>query len=232
MSLQARLTFWAIALTAVVIGIVSVFDLSSEITSQFESTHHDTELIRRLAEEFVKHSIDRDNISATAQLAIIRDAPRLSLEMAQLMTGIRPLVEVAVCDPGGRIIADSLPGRMGAPCPRLPDWNDTVKSRNWFDLLRLLWRDNGNYQVPDEVFDAATGTPVFYIYLILKPAIIRDELEPILKTHLGISGLALLGSMLAAFVFSSFALRPLGRLGRMVDLIAKGEYEIPPGDAG
>jgi signal transduction histidine kinase len=33
--------------------------------------------------------------------------------------------------------------------------------------------------------------------------------------------------MLAAFLFSNFALRPLGRLGRMVDLITSGEYESP-----
>ena len=227
MSLQARLTFWAIALTAAVIGIVSVFDLSSEITRQFASTHHDTELIRQFAEEFVKHSVDRDTTSPTPQLAVLKDRQHLSRELAQLMTGIKPLVEVAVCDPSARVIADSLPTRIGGDCPRLPDWNAAVRERNWFDRLRLLWFDTGNYQVPDEVYDAATHLPVFYVYLILKPAFIRDELQPVLKTHLMISAFSVLGAMLAAFVFSNFALRPLGRLGRMVDLIAKGEYEIP-----
>ncbi|MDP9169856.1 MAG: hypothetical protein M3N54_04510, partial [Acidobacteriota bacterium] len=214
MSLQARLTIWAIALSAAIIGIVSLFDLSAEIRRQFDSTHHDTELIRRFAEEFVKHSIDRDTVSATPQLAVVNDAPHLSRELAQLMTGIKPLVEVAVCDPMKRVIGDSLPSRMGQPCPDLPDWNAALHERNWFDRLRLLWIDTGNYQVQDEVFELATHAPVFYVYLVLQPAIIRGELEPVLRTDLSISGLSVLGAMLAAFIFSNIALRPLGRLGR------------------
>ena len=47
MSLQSRLTLWAIALTALVVGIVSLIDLSSEITRQFDSTRNDAELIRQ-----------------------------------------------------------------------------------------------------------------------------------------------------------------------------------------
>ncbi len=47
MNLQARLTLWAIALVAVIVGIASALDLSSEINREFDSTAHDTELIRR-----------------------------------------------------------------------------------------------------------------------------------------------------------------------------------------
>jgi signal transduction histidine kinase len=228
-SLQRRLTLWAIALTAAVIGIVSVFDLSSEIQRKFESTHRDTELIRRFAEEFVKHSIDRDTTSRTPQIAVLKDAPHLSGELAQLMTDIRPLVEIAVCEPMGRVIADSWPNRIGGECRPLPDWYKAVQERNWFDRLRLLWIDTGDYQVPDEISEAVTHIPVFNLYLILRPGIIWDDLLPVLQTHLMISAFSLLGALLAAFIFSNFALRPLGRLGRMVDLIAKGEYEIPAG---
>ncbi|HZL57657.1 MAG TPA: ATP-binding protein, partial [Bryobacteraceae bacterium] len=49
----------------------------------------------------------------------------------------------------------------------------------------------------------------------------------ILKTHLAISALAIVGSMFGAFLFFNFALRPLGKLGGMIDLIARGEYELP-----
>ena len=49
MSLQSRLTLWAIALTAVIVSIVSILDLSSEVTRQFASTRHDSELVRQFA---------------------------------------------------------------------------------------------------------------------------------------------------------------------------------------
>src|SRR5208283_5089471 len=107
MSLQSRLTLWAIALTAVIVGIVSILDLSSEVTRQFASTHHDSEFVRQFAEEFVKHSIDRDTSSPTPRDAIVKDAPVLSAELVQAMTSMRPLVEIAVCDPTRHIIGDS-----------------------------------------------------------------------------------------------------------------------------
>jgi signal transduction histidine kinase len=233
MSLQSRLTLWAIALTAVIVGIVSILDLSSEISRQFASTRHDTEFVRQFAEEFVKHSIDRDTSSPTAREAILKDAPVLSPELVQVMTSMKPLVEIAVCDDKRRIIGDSFLGKIGGSCPDLPDWNRAIENQSWFDRLRVLWNDSNNYQVSDVVDDRETGAPVFLVNLVLRPQIIRSELRPVLKTHLTISALAIVGAMLAAFLFSSFALRPLGKLGRMVDLIAKGEYESPvePGKA-
>ncbi len=228
MSLQARLTLWAIALTALIVAVVSVFDLSSEVKRQFKSTEHDTELIRRFAEEFVRHSIDRDK-TLTPQQAIVKDAANLSGELAQLTVGIKPLVEIAVCDPARRIIGDSFPTRLGETCPNLANWNDAIRERNWFERVRLLWTDADNYQVPDNVVEKGTRVPIFSIYLIVKPELIRNDLQPVLKTHIALSALSVLGAMLAAFIFSSFALRPLGRLGRMVDSIAKGDYEIPEG---
>ena len=226
-SLQSRLTLWAIALSALVVGIVSALDLSSEVKRQFDSARHDAELIRQFAEEFVRHSIDRDTTSPTPEAAIQKDAPHLSMELVQLMTGMKPLVEIAVCNRDKRIIADSFVKKIGGDCPELPNWYDAIDRRNWTDRLRLIWSDSGNYEVPDEVDDAVTHEPVFFIKLVLRPLLIRDELAPILRTHLSISGLALVGAMMAALLFSNFALRPLGKLGRMVDLISTGEYELP-----
>jgi signal transduction histidine kinase len=227
MSLQSRLTLWAIALTAVVVGIVSIFDLSSEISRQFASTRHDSEFVRQFAEEFVKHSIDRDTSSPTAREAILKDAQVLSTELVQVMTSMKSLVEIAVCDDKRHIIGDSFLGKIGGACPDLPDWNRAIENHSWFDRLRVLWNDSSNYQVTDVVDDRDTGAPVFILSLVLRPQFIRGELRPVLKRHLAISALAIGGAMLAAFLFSNFALRPLGRLGRMVDLITSGEYESP-----
>ena len=227
MSLQSRLTLWAIALTAVIVSIVSILDLSSEVTRQFASTRHDSEFVRQFAEEFVKHSIDRDTSSPTPRDAILKDAPVLSAELVQAMTSMRPLVEIAVCDPTRHIIGDSFLNKIGGACPDFPDWNRAIDRHSWFDRLRILWEDSNNYEVSDTVDDAVSGAPVFLLALVLRPQIMRNELAPVLKTHLTISALAVMGAMLAAFLFSSFALRPLGKLGHMVDLIAKGQYESP-----
>jgi signal transduction histidine kinase len=137
------------------------------------------------------------------------------------MASVKPLVEVAVCGRGGRIIGDSFQQRIGQPCPRLPSWNDAVRQRNWFDKMRLLSRDQGDYEVSGPPEHGVT------IKLVLRPEIIWRELLPVLKAHVGFSTLAIVGAMFSAFLFFSFALRPLGKLGSMIDMIARGDYEFP-----
>jgi signal transduction histidine kinase len=206
MSLQARLTLWAIILVAAIVGIASALDLSSEINREFYVTRHDTDLIRQMTEELIRHSVE-------------------PAELAPVMTSVRPLVEIAVCDRDERIVGDSSPAKVGQPCPELPSWNDAIKQRNWFDKLRLLIHDTGDYELSDELKDRPLT-----VKLILRPRIIWSELLPVLKTHIGVSALGILGAMFSAFLFLSFALRPLGKLGRMIDMIATGDYEFP--DAG
>jgi signal transduction histidine kinase len=203
MSLQARLTLWAIILVAAIVGIASALDISSEINREFYVTRHDTELIRQMTEELIRHSVEPS-------------------ELAPVMTSVRPLVEIAVCDRDQRIVGDSSPSRVGRPCPQLPNWNEAIRQRNWFDKLRLLTRDTGDYEVPDPLADRP-----FTIKLILRPRIIWSELVPVLKTHIGVSALGIIGAMFSAFLFLSFALRPLGKLGRMIDMIATGDYQFP-----
>jgi signal transduction histidine kinase len=203
MSLQGRLTLWAIILVAAIVGIASALDISSEINREFYVTRHDTELIRQMTEELIRHSVEPS-------------------ELAPVMTSVRPLVEIAVCDRDQRIVGDSSPSRVGRPCPQLPNWNEAIRQRNWFDKLRLLTHDTGDYEVPDPLADRP-----FTIKLILRPRIIWSELVPVLKTHIGVSALGIIGAMFSAFLFLSFALRPLGKLGRMIDMIATGDYQFP-----
>jgi signal transduction histidine kinase len=224
MSLQARLTLWAILLTAGIVCIASALDVRSEFSRQFESTRHDANLIRQFAEGDVRHEINRDSGTVSPQAAVEADAPYLASELKQIMSDTPQLVEIAICDERLRIIGDSLQSRIGGTCPRLPGWDQEVNRSNWFDKVRLLWHDDHDYELSERV---ESGQAVFFVKLVLRPRIIGGQLQPILKRHLAVSALAITGSMFGAFLFFNFALRPLGKLGRMIDLIAKGEYELP-----
>lgn len=216
MSLQARLTLWAISLTAIVVCLASAYDVWSEFNRQFASTHHDAILIERFTEQFVRRAtIDQPNDELGNQL-------NLSNDLHRLIQGAEPFIEFAVCDGRKSLIADSSPEKAGGACPDLPRWLETVSRSNWFDKVHLLWYDESNYELDTRV----DGSP-YNVKLILRPRIIGENLAPVLKIHLAVSALAIAISMFGAFLFSSFALRPLGKLGRMVDMIATGEYELP-----
>ena len=227
MSLQARLTLWAITLTAAIVCIASALDVWSEFQREFQATRHDVQLIRDFTEEFVKDAIERNPEAESPQAAVEADAPHLSASLAKVTKNAQSVVEVAVCDNHSRIIGDSSLNKIGGMCPQLPDWEMAVQRSNWLDKVKLLSRDSREYEVPDRVSSARTGQTVFDVTLVLQPRIMWGELQPVLKRHLAISALAIGGSMFGAFLFFNFALRPLGKLGGMIDLIARGEYELP-----
>lgn len=221
MSLQARLTLWAISLTALIVCLASAYDVWSEFNRQFASTRHDAALIERFTEEFVRQSAANQ---PAADAVDVNANPRsgLSNELHRLIQDDEPFVELAVCDSRQTLIADSSPDKAGGACPQYPHWLETVARSNWFDKIRLLWRDAGYYEI-----DTNVGSAPYNVKLVLSPRSIGVNLTPILKIHLAVSALAIAISMFAAFLFFSFALRPLGKLGRMIDLIATGEYELP-----
>ncbi|MDE3199210.1 MAG: PAS domain-containing protein [Acidobacteriota bacterium] len=216
MSLQARLTLWAVSLTALIVGLASIYDVLSEFNRQFASVRHDAALIERFTEEFVRHSTrGQSDTDLTNQID-------LSHDLRRLLQGAEPFTEIAVCDLRQTLVADSAPEKAGGACPRYPAWLGAVARANWFDRIRLLWRDSGRYEI-----DTHVDSSPFNVKLILGPSVIGEELSPILKVHLAFSTLAIGVSMFGAFLLASIALRPLDKLSSMIDMIARGESELP-----
>ena len=232
MSLQARLTLWSILLTAIVVGLVSFIDLTSEINRQFFSTQNDAELIRRLAEEFTRHSIDRNAGAPSARAAVSNDSAWLSGQLLSLMRVMKPVSDISVCDDAGsRILADSHLEHIGQPCPSAPVWSQVMERASWFNRMMLLWRDENSYELSGEISGMRATDPPLTVRVILQPRIIRAEMSEVLRRHFGISAIAVVVIMFVAFILSSIALQPLGRLGRLVDNISRGEFELS-GDSG
>ena len=48
MSLQARLTLWSVSVMTLLVGVISVLDLTDEINRQFDSTLARASLVRKL----------------------------------------------------------------------------------------------------------------------------------------------------------------------------------------
>jgi hypothetical protein len=149
------------------------------------------------------------------------------VQLLSLRRVMKPVSDIAVCDAAGRtVLADSDPEHIGRACPQAPIWTQVVERSTWFGRMMLLWRDNSAYELTGEVSAATVGGPPLNIRVILQPKIIRSDMADVLRRHVGISAIAVVIIMFVAFILSSVALKPLGRLGRMVDSIAKGEFEL------
>lgn len=224
MKLQLRLTLWSVLVMAVIVTSVSALDLSDEVNRQFEVTLKSAKSTLQLVQRAVRRSFDPKNPSENN----IRGNEPLIAEMKELVAD-RPLIlEIAVCDHNGVILADSDPKREGETFPNFKeqDFENLVNQQSVWQKIHVLLGSNSTYEVSESRVFGGKKKITVTAKVLLDPAWTRSEVVPALKTQAGISIASIMGAMLAALIFSTIAFRPLGKLGHMLDLLARGEYEI------
>ncbi|MBI2680536.1 MAG: PAS domain-containing protein [Candidatus Solibacter usitatus] len=225
MSLRARLTLLSVVVMGLIVGIVSGLDLAREISTQFESTLERAEYFKRAAVDVVRRNLNRD-LTLSFQDAVLKD-PDLPGQLLDIMAGTKSsLLEISVCDTSGNILASSDPSRTLQQFGQYKDFRPLVEGR-FVDKLRVLWGDPQNYQLYQALAASGDRAPVLYVRVVVYTGLIRKDITPTLLSHAEISAALLGGAIVAAFLFSTIAYRPLGKLGRMLDLLASGQFEFP-----
>ena len=139
------------------------------------------------------------------------------------MSASHALLEIAVCDKDNEILLDSDPKAQGRKFPPYEDFVPVVENTNSLQSFRILNRQT-YYQL-----EQALGTPdhpeLFVRVVIYPPLIKAIDIMPTLKKSASVALASLAGALCITLLFSIIAFRPLGRLGHMLDLVAKGEYD-------
>jgi signal transduction histidine kinase len=231
MRLQIRLTLWSLLVMTIVVAAVSAMDLIGEINGQFELA-----LTRSLPLEFAVHSVERavERTPRSTASASIREDPLLSEQLAQMMTEGQFTVEIAICDMNGIILNDSDSDRVGSRLMKSDDFAEFVGNHRWWEKLNVLLKGQKTYEVTKDLINAS-GQPEARVHIVVDPALMRhgnESIVPILKGHLRVALASIFGGVLAVLILSVFAFRPLRKLGEMLDLLARGEYEMQAVNAG
>ncbi len=223
MNLQARLTVWSIVVMTLIVATISALDLTDELDRQFEITLRRSASIWRLAASAVNRSVLRK--SKVPNPALVQNDPGLTEEFRQLLAESGPIVAIAVCDADGTILNDADTERIGQKFAAGTDeFRDLMKRTHWWDRLQVLRRDDGIYVYSSDL--ESIHVKQLTLRLIIDPVMVRQELTPAMQTHFVISIASILGAIFVTLIFSVIAFRPLGRLGHMLDGLAKGEYEL------
>src|SRR6478672_8397103 len=112
MGLRARLTLWSVVVMGLIVGVVSGLDLAREVNNQFAATLERADYFNRTAVDVVRRNLNRD-LTLPIREAVLHD-PDLSVQLLDIMSGSKSLLEISVCDPADEILASSDPGRIGA----------------------------------------------------------------------------------------------------------------------
>jgi signal transduction histidine kinase len=152
--------------------------------------------------------------------------PDLQSLLIDVMTASHAILEVAVVNPHtNEILLDSDPKQLGAISPTYPDFQQLLASSSWYREFQVLTREQNRYYQLEQTL-AADGKPLLLVRTIIAPAFIRLDINPTLQKNAHVALLAVIGAVCLTFLFSAIAFRPLGRLGNLLDQIARGEYDL------
>jgi signal transduction histidine kinase len=229
MSLQARLTLWSVLVMASIVGFISALDLTRDLQRQFQSTLERAELLKNVSVALVLQSIERErNLPFREALAL---DPNLREQLRNILSYSPALMEIAVSDRNNRIIVSSEPRRVGESFQSLEDFELMVAHTGVIEKARILFQERKYYQLVEQL--GADGRAFLYVRVVVYPYLIGQDIRPSIKKNASVAVGSVFGAVVITFAFSVIAFRPLGKLGHMLDLITKGEYEsgtAPPGN--
>jgi signal transduction histidine kinase len=222
MNLQAKLTLGYVLLVVAIVSIISGLDLATNLKQQFDATLDLAEVLNPVATKYVKRTL---NSQITRPLREALRDQTLADDLLELLTNSGAVLEIAVVDPKtNEILADSDHARIGQISGPHHDFRALVKRAGVFEQAKLLFRANEDlYQIEQGLGSA--GETVLLVRVIVAPAFIREDINPVLRSNAIAVLICAVGAVAITLLFSALAFRPLGHLRAQLDLVAKGEYE-------
>lgn len=223
MSLKAKLTMGSVLLATLIVMLISAVDLGSLAQFQFASTLERAELIKLSATEAVKDTLNRPRPPSLDEA--LRD-PSLTDTWLKLIGQSKTISEIAVISepPPEDVLASTVAAHIGSRAHANPDFARFVARAGLWEKLRVLTnRDTVYFQLDEDL--GSGGVVYFKLRLIIDPTFLRNDLGPSLAQNVRIAIFSVGGAVLLTVLFSAVAFRKLGRIGRMLDLVARGEFD-------
>jgi len=224
MTLQAKLTLGSVLLATLIVTLVSGVDLANFMQLQFSSMLERGELVRDVATLAVKDSLNRPRQPSSLREAL-RD-PVLRERLLKLIGQSKALSEIALVSAvdSEEVLASTTIIHNGQPSVPVPDFGKFVKTSSFMDRLRVIINKEPVYFKLDEDMGSG-GQVLFKLRLILNPSLLRNQLTPSINRSLRIAILSVAGAVALTFFFSTVAFRTLVKIGRMLDLVERGEFQ-------
>src|ERR1022692_1704970 len=221
MTLQTKVTFGSVLLATVIVTAVSGVDLGSFMDLELEATLERADVIKGVATGEVTDTLNRRRDVALREA--LRD-PELKRKLLNLLRSPNGVLSIdMVAADNQEVLASTLDNRIGSKASD-PDFSTLVRQRGWFEKLDvLLFNDRRSYMLQDPV--GPGGATVFYVRVVIYPALIRPSLKDTLYQNTQVAILCVAGAVLLTFLFSLALFRSLGHIGQMLDRVAEGDYE-------
>ena len=241
MSLRTRLLLLIVGMVALAVVGLTALHFNGLATVLLNGASERTDIAAKQVKNFLIERItsqtrlrdprpaDLDEMKAV-WTSIASTDPELARYLESTMLQYRPVAEINVADFSRHIVASSIPARRQEPMERHSPLS-ALSSLGPADRLVHVLTETGDYELMIPIGIPQQQAPVLEIQLLVSPALIRETLVPQMRATAILSTLALLGSVLIAFLAANLALRPLQEISQALDVIASGKAPAPAAHA-
>jgi signal transduction histidine kinase len=227
MSLKAKITLLAIAVTVVMIAGLSFVQMHNVVEYWLAATQEIAELAGHQAEQLLivrlKEREDADLRAGRRRSLdeLLASDRGFALLLEETMAQTQSLVEIAVADRAGVVAVSSNPLRRREPWPPHPPFRQLREQPPWRRVLRLLDAgQNYDFSIP---LGAGDATPVFTIHVLVSPVLLRAQVIPAMIRVARWGAAALLAAVILVWFSTRLVARNLTHLSSVIDQIGRGE---------
>jgi signal transduction histidine kinase len=238
MSLTTRLRLFIILLMVAVISALSALYLHILSQATFEDLERRAEMHAQQVGSLLRQRLT-EHMAVLPPPATPEETVKLWTSLVESDTDLarflenwtansQVIIEILVASEDGRILADSIPSRVGHRVYPLQNISTWAEKSSWGRLIDVFTQSRDyEYTLPFGI--AQPPQEVFTIKVILSSVLLRDL---VLFPQIRSIGLIFLGSLLLsmvlAVVVSNLALRPLASISQAIDRISRGEFAQQP----
>ncbi|HXQ27200.1 MAG TPA: ATP-binding protein [Candidatus Acidoferrales bacterium] len=237
LSLKTKFTLATSLLVLAVVTLVSSLYLGRLMRQTLRQANDTAGFVARQVYDAcgsaLKDAAERGESPASFEADDMREYVRKSFDNSSTLNsliesdvGISPTIyEITISDANGTVLVSSDASQRDKKVARRPPVSSLVRA-GFFQQLRELYGPPQTYEftLPFQLGTAPFGD----IRVGLSSALIRDEISPgLMSAGYWALGSVLLSTLLA-FVVSTIALAPIGRISAQLDRISAGQFDAEP----
>jgi signal transduction histidine kinase len=241
MRLKTKLVLAITILVFLIAGVLSLVYVTQLLQSAVQQTYDTNRMVadqiqfalRNALETGLKdQTVDPNNPAQLRNLEAEAVRKNASLQAVIESVNLYSLTvyDINIGDAQSSTLLSTNPENEDKPMPVRPNYNQLLRA-NTLQLLRTVYG-------PPVVFDVVVpidrnGQPFVTVHVGVRTTLLRAFYAPWLEDALSLMGFALVVALVAAFLLSNGALRPMEKISRQLDaLTAAGEAVGPVEEAG
>ena len=225
MRLKTKLVLAITALVFFIAGLVSLVYVHQLVKAAVQQTYDTNRMVadqvwfalqQALKTGLKDRTVDPNNPAELPALvaATVESDPALQAALDSVNRYSLTVYDVNIGDSQGVTLLSTNPGNQGKPLPLRPNYTQLLKA----SPARMMQQVFGEPKVFDVVAPLENnGKLMATVNVGVHTTLLRAVYEPLLRKAFWLMGMALIVALLAAFLLSNLALRPLAEISRQLD---------------